>query len=87
MVLNLNIKETMDLLECVFEIYDEIYEMYDALPLLRMGYKIMMASGLPLRNGNQHVFEMSLFALHVVRYMNEMFEWPVMLGENVCFQK
>ncbi|KAK3104976.1 hypothetical protein FSP39_014490 [Pinctada imbricata] len=58
--------EVVNMLGLVYQNYDNVLDKYDVYKVETIGDAYMVASGLPQRNGKNHVAEISCFALEIV---------------------
>jgi class 3 adenylate cyclase len=65
--------------------FDDKIDKYDVYKVETIGDAYMVASGLPERNGNKHVDEISRMALDLVK-MTESFELTEVPGETLLIR-
>ena len=58
--------ETIDLLNSLYNMFDQVIEQYDAYKVETIGDSYMIVSGIPKRNGRRHASEMAAIALHIL---------------------
>ena len=58
--------DTVDLLNKIYQTFDEVIEQYDAYKVETIGDSYMVVSGIPKTNGSRHASEVATMALHIL---------------------
>lgn len=58
--------KVVNFLNSIYKVFDERIECYDVYKVETIGDSYMVASGLPVKNGNKHVSEIATMALDLL---------------------
>lgn len=58
--------QVVNFLNSIYKVFDERIECYDVYKVETIGDSYMVASGLPVKNGNKHVSEIATMALDLL---------------------
>lgn len=59
-------RQVVNFLNSIYKVFDERIECYDVYKVETIGDSYMVASGLPVKNGNKHVSEIATMALDLL---------------------
>lgn len=59
-------EQVVNFLNSIYKVFDERIECYDVYKVETIGDSYMVASGLPVKNGNKHVSEIATMALDLL---------------------